>query len=147
MSLDKLERLAARSASPGKASGSCTRGLQVIPHMVLWRQVVAWTVETLDHRVDAELEELPEDMRARFVRISELIEEFGLPRVKEPYIGRVRQTLWEIRLRGRSGIARALYVTTCGERVIVVRVFVKKTETTPDREIVLALQRAREVER
>jgi phage-related protein len=45
-------------------------------------------------------------------------------------------------LKGRSGIARALYVTRIGERVVVVRVFVKKTEKTPRSEIEKALRRA-----
>jgi hypothetical protein len=44
---------------------------------------MAWTVETLNETVDAELAELPADMRARLVRISELIESVGLPNVKE----------------------------------------------------------------
>jgi hypothetical protein len=34
---------------------------------------MAWTVETLNETVDVELSELPTDMRARLVRISELI--------------------------------------------------------------------------
>ena len=38
---------------------------------------MAWTVETLNEVVDAELEDLPADMRARFVHISRLIEELG----------------------------------------------------------------------
>jgi len=42
-------------------------------------------------------------------------------------------------------IARALYVTARGERVVVVRVFAKKTQKTPHREIELALKRAKEV--
>ena len=45
---------------------------------------MVWTVGTLNEAVDAELEELPADMRARFVHISHLIEEFGLERVREP---------------------------------------------------------------
>jgi phage-related protein len=53
--------------------------------------------------------------------------------------------LWEVRLRGRDGIARALYVTVTGQRVVVVRVFVKKTQKTPRREIELALERAKEI--
>ena len=53
--------------------------------------------------------------------------------------------LWEIRLSGRDGIARALYVTATGRRVVVVRAFVKKTKRTPRREIEVALQRAGEV--
>lgn len=43
-----------------------------------------WTVETPHAVVDAELEALPEDMQARFVYISRLIEEFGLEKVREP---------------------------------------------------------------
>jgi phage-related protein len=50
-----------------------------------------------------------------------------------------------MRLRGASGIARALYVTRRPQRVVVVRVFVKKTQKTPHREIRLALKRAEEV--
>ena len=53
--------------------------------------------------------------------------------------------LWEMRLRGRDGIARALYVTVPGQRVVVVRVFVKKTQKTPRREMELALERAKEI--
>jgi phage-related protein len=50
-----------------------------------------------------------------------------------------------MRLKGKAGIARALYVTASGRRVVVVRVFVKKTQKTPPAEIRLALQRARDV--
>jgi len=45
-----------------------------------------WSVEALNAIVDAELEELPADMRARFYYISRLIEEFGLERVREPHV-------------------------------------------------------------
>jgi phage-related protein len=54
--------------------------------------------------------------------------------------------LWEMRLPGRSGISRALYVAAGGRRVVIVRVFVKKTEKTPRREIELALARAKAVQ-
>lgn len=106
---------------------------------------MAWTVETLNDLVDAELEELPADMLARFRYISQLIEEFGLERVREPHVKHLRGSLWEMRLKGRDGISRALYVTVVGRRVVVVRVFVKKTEKTPSREIDLALKRAKEL--
>jgi len=106
---------------------------------------MAWTVETLNEVVDAELEELPADMRARFVHIAQLIEEFGLERVREPHVKHLRGPLWEMRMKGRDGISRALYVAAVGRRVVVVRVFVKKTQKTPTREIELALKRASEV--
>jgi phage-related protein len=106
---------------------------------------MAWIVETLNQTVDAELAELPADMQARLARISELIESVGLPNVKEPHVRHVRDQLWEIRLKGKAGIARALYVTAKAQRVVIVRAFTKKTEKTPTGEIDLALQRAKEL--
>lgn len=106
---------------------------------------MAWTVETLNEIVDAELEALPEDMRARFSRIASLIEEFGLELVREPHVKHIRGPIWEMRMKGRDGISRALYVTAAGRRVIVLRVFIKKVHKTPNREIALALKRAREM--
>jgi phage-related protein len=107
---------------------------------------VAWTVETLNETVDAEVEALAPDTRARLARIANLIAEMGLARVGEPHIRHVEGRLWEMRLKGRSGISRALYVTAAGQRVVIVRVFVKKTEKTPRREIELALARAKVVQ-
>jgi len=106
---------------------------------------VKWTVETLNDIVDAEIEDLPADMRARFAYISRLIGEFGLEQVREPHVKHVRGPLWEMRLKGRDGISLALCATAVGRRVVVVRVFVKKTQTTPNGEIELAMKRAKEV--
>ena len=97
--------------------------------------------------VDAELNALPADMRAQLSRISFMIEEFGLQRMREPHVKHLRGLLWEMRMRGRDGISRALYVVGKGQRVVIVRAFVKKTQTTPNREIELALRRAEEVVR
>ncbi|HLI64145.1 MAG TPA: type II toxin-antitoxin system RelE/ParE family toxin [Terriglobales bacterium] len=102
-----------------------------------------WIVETLNETVEAEVGRLPEDMRARLVRISRLIEDQGLEFVGEPHVKHIQGPLWEMRLKGRSGIARALYVTAAPRRAVIVRAFVKKTERTPQREIELALARAR----
>jgi phage-related protein len=107
---------------------------------------MAWSVETLDETVDAELSALPPDMRARYVRIAELVEAVGLPSMREPHVKHVRGPIWEIRLKGKAGIARALYVAIRGQRVVVVRVFVKKTQKTPGAEIDLALRRWKELE-
>lgn len=104
-----------------------------------------WTVGFLNEQVREELEVMPADIRASFLRISRLIADAGLERVHEPYVKHLEGRLWEMRMRGRDGIARAAYVTATGQRVVVVRVFQKKTQKTPKREIELALMRAREV--
>ena len=106
---------------------------------------MAWTVQFLDDGVRAALDALPRDIRASFLRISRLIETVGLPNVHEPYVKHLQGRLWEMRMKGRDGIARAAYVTAVGQRVVVVHVFVKKTQKTPRREIEIALRRAQEV--
>jgi phage-related protein len=104
---------------------------------------VPWTVHILDRTVVAELEALPDDMRAKFARVVELIEGHGLEKLREPLVKHLEKELWEIRVSGRDGISRAIYVTASGMRVIVVRVFIKKSQKTPPREIRLARQRAK----
>jgi phage-related protein len=84
------------------------------------------------------------EFRASFERIVGLIQTFGLERVHEPYIKHLEGRLWEMRLKGRDGIARAIYLTASRRQVAVLRVFTKKTEKTPRREIDLAWQRATE---
>jgi len=108
---------------------------------------MTWIVELLNNEVEAELRALPRDRLARFQRIVELIENQGLEHVHEPHIKYLRDKLWEIRLTGRDGISRAIYVTATGKRVVVLRVFTKKTQKTPRKEIALALERAKEVNR
>jgi len=65
--------------------------------------------------------------------------------VKQPHVRHIRGPLWEIRLKGKAGIARALYITALKQRVVIIRAFIKKTEKTPASEIDLALQRAKEL--
>ena len=101
-----------------------------------------WVVELLDFRVRDELEALPVDMKARFRRVVELIQNYGLEQMREPHVKHLEGALWEMRMKGRDGISRAIYITARGRRVVVVRVFVKKTPQTPRREINIAMQRA-----
>jgi phage-related protein len=106
---------------------------------------VTWIVELLDGRVREELDALPADMKARFRRIVELIQSYGFDQLREPHVRHLEGSLWEMRMKGKDGISRAIYVTAKGRRVVVVRVFVKKAQRTPRREIDLALERAKEV--
>jgi phage-related protein len=106
---------------------------------------MGWRVEFLDERVAAALEVFPDDIQASFLRIARMIAENGLERVHDPYVKHLEGPLWEMRLKGKDGIARAAYVTASGKRVVVVHVFGKKTQKTPRREIVTALRRAKEV--
>ena len=103
-----------------------------------------WTVQ-LTAAAAEELRNLAEGQRAHFMHVRALIQSQGLERVRYPHVEHLDGPLWEMRLKGASGIARALYVTRRPQRVVVVRVFVKKTQKTPRREIDIALRRAEEI--
>lgn len=107
---------------------------------------MAWVVVTLDKRVDAELAALPKDIQARYIRIAQLIENHGIEKVHEPYVKHLEGKLWEMRMKGKDGIARAIYVTITGQRVVVLRAFIKKTQKTPPRELAIARGRMKEAQ-
>ena len=88
---------------------------------------------------------MPHEIRARFARICELIATVGLERIGAPHVKHLAGPLWEMRMSGRDGTSRALYVTARNRRVVVVRAFLKRTRRTPKREIALALKRAGEI--
>lgn len=105
-----------------------------------------WTVELVE-AAERELKALPADLQARFLHVGEMLEELGPQQIGLPLVRPLERKLWEMRLRGRDGIARAIYFAAAGRRLMVVRIFVKKTQTTPRQEIELALRRMAEVER
>jgi phage-related protein len=107
---------------------------------------MVWLVEFFNEQVKEALDECPLDLRASFQRIVELIQSHGLERVREPYVKHLEGPLWELRMKGKSGIARAIYVTAVGKRIVIVHVFQKKTQKTHRREIETALKRAKEIQ-
>ena len=88
---------------------------------------------------------LPVDMQARLVRMLEVIRKNGLLHLPRDWVKQLDGKLLELRVMCRNGIARAIYVTVSGQRLVIVHVFVKKTQTTLRHVLDLARQRAKEV--
>ncbi len=65
--------------------------------------------------------------------------------MSEPYVKHLEDKLWEMRMKGKGGIARAIYVTASGERIIIVHAFAKKTQKTPAQAMEIARTRAKEI--
>lgn len=105
---------------------------------------MAWTVETLS-AVDEEIEGLPVALRARLIRLLEAVESIGLEALRAPHVRHLEGKLWELRVRSQGGIARGIYVTVAGRRVVVLHVFAKKSRKTPRRALRTAVERMRQV--
>lgn len=61
----------------------------------------------------------------------EAVESVGLEQLHEPHVKHLDGKLWELRAKAAEGIARGLYVTVTGRRVVILHVFVKKSQKTP----------------
>ena len=87
---------------------------------------------------------LPEGVLADYLRISDLLEEFG-PALRMPHSRAMGDGLFELRPKGREGIGRVFYCFLIGKKVMIVHSFVKKTQETPKRELRVAISRMQEV--
>ena len=103
-----------------------------------------YRVEYFHLRVKAEIESWPVGILADYARMVELLMEFG-PDLRMPHSRAMGGGLFELRPRGREGIGRALYCFVTGQRVMILHAFVKKTPTTPERDLRIARKRMKEV--
>jgi phage-related protein len=105
---------------------------------------MAWTIDYYSEDVRLEIDALPIGIRASYARLTELLEEFGLE-LRMPHSRAMGGGLFELRPRGREGIARVFYCAKVGRKIIILHSFIKKTNETPKRELDIARRRRREV--
>ena len=105
---------------------------------------MGWTVETVS-AADSEILALPAKLRARLVRLLEAVENVGLEALRQPHVRHLDGKLWELRVKAEEGVARGIYVTATGQRIVVLHVFVKKSRKTPRRVLATARERMKQV--
>lgn len=93
----------------------------------------------------SELNKLPVDMRAKLARRLEIIEQVGPFELREPHVKSLGNKLMEIRLGGKDGISRVIYVARTGREVVLLHAFIKKTQKTPETALACALRRLKEI--
>ncbi len=103
-----------------------------------------WSIEYYSENVRLEIEALPVGIRATYARLTFLLEEFGLE-LRMPHSRAMGDGLFELRPKGREGIARVFYCMKVGRKIIVLHSFVKKTNETPKRELDIARRRQKEI--
>ena len=84
-----------------------------------------------------------ETKKPQLFRLS-LMYEFG-SNLGMPHTKAIEGGLFELRIKGKEGIARVFYCTRIQKRIVMLHVFVKKSQKTPKKELKLAIQRMKEV--
>lgn len=64
----------------------------------------------------------------------------GLPHTKA-----IGDGLFELRVKGKEGIARVFYWVVIEQRIVMLHVFIKKSQKTPKKELDTAKKRMKEV--
>jgi phage-related protein len=103
-----------------------------------------WTVIYYNERVRREVFALPAGILASYLRLLELVQEFGA-NLCMPHSRAMGDGLFELRPRGREGCGRVFYCTHADRQVVVLHSFVKKTQETPLDELRTARARLKEV--
>lgn len=88
--------------------------------------------------------ELPDGLAARYIVLTRRMVALG-PNLGEPHTKAFGDGLFELRLKGREGIARVFFRTLVGKRIVMLHSFIKKSERTPVRERKIAEARMKEV--
>ena len=103
-----------------------------------------WTIEYYSEKVQDEILNLPVSLRSKYFQYTDRIEIFG-PNLGMPYTRSFGEGLFELRMKGPDGIARAFFCTKIGKKVVILHSFVKKTQKTPAKDLKIATKRHKEI--
>lgn len=105
---------------------------------------MAWKIEYPYKDVEQFILKLPIGLSAKYFHLTDLMIEFGA-NLGMPHTKPMSTGLFELRVKGKEGIARVFYCTKVGKRVIVLHGYIKKTQKTPAKELRKAERRFMEV--
>ena len=87
---------------------------------------------------------MPAGFLARYLRYADRMEVFG-PDLGMPHTRALGDGLFELRLKAAEGISRVFYCTMVSKKIMVLHLFIKKSDKTPPRELATARRRMKEV--
>jgi len=103
-----------------------------------------WKIEYFSSEVEKKILSLPNGLLARYLRLTDLMLEFG-SNLGMPHTRSLGDGLIELRVKGKEGIARVFFCTIVERKIIMLHVFIKKTNKTPKKEMKIAINRMRKV--
>ena len=116
--------------------------MTILTNMLLF--TMRWQIEYHHTDVEKFVRQLPKSLAARYLRLTDLMEEFG-PNLGMPHTRALKGGLFELRVKGREGIARIFYCTVVNRRIVLLHGFIKKSQKTPQHHLRIARRRLREV--
>lgn len=104
---------------------------------------MTWEVVYFNQGVANEAKALPKKLKTKLYTITDRMIQHG-PDLGLPHTKSFGSGLFEIRVKAQEGICRGFY---CIEqrKIIILNVFIKKSQQTPKKEIELAKKRLKEV--
>lgn len=103
-----------------------------------------WEITYYSDEVQAEIMELPKGIQARYVHLIQRMAIYG-PALMMPHTRSLKDGLFELRIKSGEGAARVFYCTLVGEKIVMLSVFLKKSQKTPERELKTAQARMKEI--
>ncbi len=103
-----------------------------------------WEIVYHSESIEQQVFALPDDLKAHYLRLTDLMMLFG-PHLKLPHTKAMGSGLFELRLKGREGIARVFYCTNVGRKIVMLHSFIKKSKKTLRRELDTAIKKMNEV--
>ncbi len=105
---------------------------------------MTWQIKYYNENLEEEILNLPEGLLARYLRLTDLMLEFGA-NLGLPHTKRIDMGLFELRAKSKEGIVRVFFCTKIGKKIIMLHSFIKKSQKTPKKEIKTAKSRMKEV--
>lgn len=103
-----------------------------------------YEISFYDDAMQAEVFALPKTLLARFLILADRMRGSG-PNLGDPHSKALGDGLLELRLKGAEGIARVMYCTLVGRRIVMLHSFIKKTDKIPASDMELARKRLKEI--
>ena len=107
---------------------------------------VQYAIDYFDDGVAEAVLTLPDTLAARYLFLTRRMRHAG-PNLGMPHTRALGDGLFEMRLKGAEGIARVLYCAVVDRRIVMLHAFVKKSQRIPPRELELARNRLKELNR
>lgn len=105
-----------------------------------------WQIKYYNVVLEQEILSLPEGLLARYLRLTDLMEEFGA-NLGMPHTKALDGGLCELRVKGKEGIARVFFCTKSGRKIVMLHSFIKKSQKIPKQELKTARIRMNEVKK